>query len=155
MKHEPPLLEQVRIGTPLPRTLFMDTYSPFLSRLLLMLDFTASETENILAVFERKIFGESECFVYDTSRGKFPQFMYEILKQSLAEIPYKKELTPELWKNEWKKHVLDQALMKLRQEEKTNEYAAFEAHVLDGKSAKETAVMDNVREIAHIFRKGT
>ena len=70
--------------------------------------------------------------------------MYGILTQCLTELPAapdRRELTPELWKSEWKKHVLDQALQKLRQEEKPGEYSAFEFHVLDGKSARETAVM--------------
>lgn len=144
MPNVPPLLEQVRAGSPVPRTLFLDTYSPFLSRILLALNFSAAETETLLAAFERTVFGESECFVYDPAHGDFPQFLYDILRRCLPEIPARpehREPTPELWKSEWKKHVLDQALLKLRQEEKPNEYSAFESHVLDGKSAKETAVM--------------
>lgn len=144
MSHESPLLERVRTGLPVPRTQFRTVYSPLLTRILLNLGYRAGETETLLETFERTVFGESECFVYDSSRGAFPDFMYGVLAQCLAEFPAAPEhgeLTPELWKPEWKKHVLDQALQKLRQEEKPGEYSAFESHVLDGKSVRETAVM--------------
>lgn len=144
MSHEPPLLERVRTGSPVPRALFRNIYFPFLTRILLNLGYRAGEAETLLEIFERAVFGESECFVYDTSRGVFSDFMYGILTQCLTELPAapdRMKLTPELWKSEWKKHVLDQALQKLRQEEKPGEYSAFEFHVLDGKSARETAVM--------------
>ena len=63
------------------------------------------------------------------------------MARTLAELPPRTEISEELWRGEWRKHVLDQALQKLRMEEKPNEYAAFENHVLNGKSARETAVM--------------
>lgn len=141
MENPSPLLERLRAGDPVPRAEFLEIYSPFLSRILLSAGYSVAETETLLEIFARNVFGESECFVYSPERGTLPVFLHQILLRTLAELPPRTEISEELWRGEWRKHVLDQALLKLRMEEKPNEYAAFENHVLDGKSARETAVM--------------
>lgn len=48
MSHEPPLLERVRTGSPVPRALFRNIYFPFLTRILLNLGYRAGEAETLL-----------------------------------------------------------------------------------------------------------
>ena len=107
MENPTPLLERLHSGEPVPRAEFLEIYSPFLSRILLSAGYSAAETETLLETFAHTVFGESERFVHSPERGTLPGFLHQILLRTLAELPPRTEISEELWRGEWRKHVLD------------------------------------------------
>jgi len=132
------LLEALRESHPVSRLMFHETYDEFFTSILLKSGFVSGEAEAFLHSLDPVLFGESEAFSYDPEKGAFRDFLHRIFLRCL---PEGKMIPADFWNEEWRKHVVAQSLMKLQGEMDPNSWLAFEVYVIEGKPAREAAVL--------------
>lgn len=139
------LLESVRNGSPVPHALFHETCDETISSFLLSCGCSVAEIDAVLAALDPLLFGEKKSFCYDSVCGSFGNFLFDAVCRCAASIRDIALLPArERWEEEWKKHVIRQSLLKLRREMPPDEYLAFEVYVVEGKPAREAAVLSSM-----------
>jgi RNA polymerase sigma factor (sigma-70 family) len=149
------LLMALRNGEDLPWSDFYDTYRPLM--VLCGGDYHLSphEIDELCQQVMLDIFKNHKTFQYDPQKGRFRDYLRQVIRRnaidllrrrgdkqsqaiiedsSLAEDPMAAK-----WESEWREHVLNQALMQLRQSIQPKTYQAFELYALKGEPAKTVA----------------
>lgn len=156
MAPEYTLLESVRDGSPVSRALFHDTYDEAITAALLASGFAVADIESVLAALDPALFGESESFSYDLNKGPFGDFLFGVVRRCAAVLRDDGTVSvPDQakWDEVWKKHVILQSLLKLRREMEPDEFLAFEVYVVEGKPAREAAVLSSMSPDMVYFTK--
>ena len=155
------LLAKVRAGDEVSWQEFYEAYKPLI--LLVGNDCSLRPDENeelvqqvMCELFTKDIIGKYDPdhipddvkFTYDPKRGRFRHFLKRIVRNQAIKI-YKKRLEYEnledaeaacgenwfdaVWNEEWRKHVLNMALVELRARVQPETYSAFEMYALQNR----------------------
>ena len=155
------LLAKVRAGDEVSWREFYETYRPLI--LLVGNDCSLRPEENeelvqqvMCELFTKDIIGKYDPdkvpddvkFTYDPKRGRFRHFLKRIVRNQAIKI-YKKRLEYEnledaeaacgenrfdaVWNEEWRRHVLNMALVELRARVQPETYSAFEMYALQNR----------------------
>ena len=151
------LLERIQTGDEVSWQEFYQRYSPSILKICAGFGISESESHDILQNVMLKFFRNDLVMKYDSEKAKFRTYFNHVVfscikdfrrmkKQSSAEItgrtipedPVPAE-TDEIFLNEWRSQMLQEALDRLRQQVSPENFLAFHLTVFQGKSAKETA----------------
>lgn len=138
------LMESVRNGSPVPRALFHESCDETVSTVLLSSGFSVAEVEELLAELDTLLFENDAFYRHDPEKGAFGDFLLEQLCRCVRRRGEHRVPDRAKWDEEWKKQVLRQSLLKLRREMTPDEYLAFEVYVVEGKPAREAAVLSSL-----------
>ena len=159
------LLAKVRAGDEVSWREFYETYRPLI--VLVGNDCSLRQDENeelvqqvMCELFTKDIIGKYDPdhipddvkFTYDPKRGRFRHFLKRIVRNQAIKI-YKKRLEYEnledaetvcgentfdaVWNEEWRKHVLNMALVELKGRVQPETYAAFEMYAMQRRNLRE------------------
>ena len=159
------LLAKVRAGDEVSWQEFYETYKKLI--LLVGNDCSLRPDENeelvqqvMCELFTKDIIGKYDPdhipddvkFTYDPKRGRFRHFLKRIVRNQAIKI-YKKRLKYEnledaeaacgenrfdaVWNEEWRRHVLNMALVELRARVQPETYSAFEMYALQNRKLRE------------------
>ncbi|MCK5843938.1 MAG: sigma-70 family RNA polymerase sigma factor [Victivallales bacterium] len=156
------LLSKIKAGNEIAWSDFYKTYRPLI--MLCGKDFNLSDTEKedlvqdtVLSMFKDKKFS------YDPGKGKFRNYLRRVIKWRACDIIAKRSGHQTLdderrervsgedeferkWDEEWRHHLLKEALKDLRSVVEPATYQAFELFVLRGYSAAKVADILDITE---------
>jgi len=159
------LLAKVRAGNEVSWREFYETYRPLIMLVGNDCSLRPDENEELVQqvmceLFTKDIIGKYDpdhipddvTFQYDPKRGRFRHFLKKIVRNQAIKI-YKKRLEYEnlddaaavcgenkfdaVWNEEWRKHVLNMALVELRGRVQPETYSAFEMYALQNRKLRE------------------
>ena len=166
------LLARVRAGDEVSWREFYETYRPLIILCGKDCGLTQCEREELVQqvmceIFNKDILGKYDIdevpkdfiFKYDPSRGRFRYFLKAIIRNQARKIYHKRkeqvniddipepaseEKFDAVWDEEWKMHLLTQALVELRGHVQAETYAAFEMYALQERPVKEVTEFLNM-----------
>ena len=166
------LLSSIKAGDELSWEEFYQTYLPLIRIRARDHRLSISETDELVQNTVLAVFEGSRKFHYDSSKGRFRDFLrkiidcraFDIMRQRHYE---RKNPLPEedvilddrqselerRWDDEWKDHVLKESLKELKAKIEPETYQAFEFYALKGMSGKEVAEFLGISEdIVYVSR---
>eukprot|EP00831_Metopus_contortus_P083453 TRINITY_DN9243_c0_g1_i5.p1 TRINITY_DN9243_c0_g1~~TRINITY_DN9243_c0_g1_i5.p1 ORF type:complete len:388 (-),score=17.53 TRINITY_DN9243_c0_g1_i5:183-1346(-) len=151
------LLEAIKNGCEVSWHEFYETYRPLI--LLRGGDFNLTEVEKkeLVQLVLLEIFKGQKTFTYDTSKGRFRDYLRRIIGcraidiyrnrkknvvfvSNLEQFPEENSAMEDSWDIEWHSHVLSQAMQVLRIKVEPQTYQAFELYVIEDMSSLEVAL---------------
>ena len=161
------LLERVRSGDEISWREFYYTYRPLVVLCGRDCGLTYDENEELVQqvmceIFRKDILSQYNIdevpsditFQYDPAKGRFRFFLKAIIRNQALKLYHRRsrelalDAVPEpasearfdtAWKNEWRRHLLTQALAELRNQVQPATYSAFEMYAVQNRPAKEVA----------------
>ena len=128
---------------------------------------SADDCEDLVQEVMRTIFKNKDCFRYDSATGKFRTYLTGIVKHKVYDFYRKRddrvvamdeESVPEavdpsnrlddVCTEEWKNHILNVALMELREKVAPETFDAFQMYVLQDRQSREVADALSISESA-------
>lgn len=128
---------------------------------------SAADCEDLVQEVMRTIFNNKDRFRYDSATGKFRTYLTGIVKHKVCDFYRKRddrivatdeetvrEMTDpanrldEICTEEWKNHVLNVALMELREKVEPETFDAFQMYVLQDRQPREVADALSISESA-------
>ena len=166
------MLARVRMGDEISWKEFYETYRPLVYLVGKDCGLNASENEELIQcvmceIFRKDIVGkydpehipEHVSFQYDETKGRFRHYFRGIVRNQalklfhdrwgykcLDEVPepvYCQRLETS-WNENWRRHVLNQALSELRQKVQPSTYSAFDLYALQNRPVKEVSKVLNL-----------
>lgn len=148
------LLEEIRNGNGASWSEFEQTYRPLI--LLRGKDYklSAQEKEELCQQVLLDVFKGSSRFQYQPEKGRFRDYLRRVISRNAIDLVRMRKSPPPsflrseeesnapfeaLWEQEWRSHLLTQALQKLRSETEPRTYQAFHLYVIEETSADEVA----------------
>lgn len=148
-----------------------DTFYANYSRLIYAIGeksgLSADDCEDLLQEVMRTIFNNKDCFRYDSATGKFRTYLTGIVKhkvcdfyrkrddrmvamdeESLQETAEPANRLDDVCTEEWKNHILNVALMELREKVDPETFDAFQMYVLQERQPREVADALSISESA-------
>ncbi len=157
------MLEAIRNGDEVSWKEFYDTYRPLIIFCGRNARLSGTETDDLIQIVMLKVFSARKTFRYDRSKGRFRDYLGHIIRNALIDLARsgktaqaaKEELSQDpdggmadsftgKWNDEWKKHILSQAIELLRSKVEETTFQAFELAALDGRPPKEVAGFLNI-----------
>ena len=147
------LLERVQQGDEISWNEFYFRYAPVIRAAGMGLKFNETECEDLIQQVMLKFFNHAETFVYRKGEVKFRTYFAQIVrsqevdmirksasqKNLHCELPDNLDPFNELFMEEWRKAVFEEAKAELRLRVDPETYQAFELYVLQGRSAAKVA----------------
>ena len=151
------MLEKIQTGDEVSWQEFYDRYSPVVFQAGGSYGLTTDECKDLLQNVMLKFFQHDLVMKYDSKRARFRTYFNQILCSCICDYRrQKKQLSPEIgteklpelpvpaeademFLDEWRRQMLQEALDRLRNQVKPETFLAFQLTALQGKSAKETA----------------
>jgi len=161
------LLERVRSGDEISWREFCYTYRPLVILCGRDCGLTYDENEELVQqvmceIFQKEILSQynidevpsSITFQYDPAKGRFRFFLKAIIRNQALKLYHKRNRASSLdevpepaseahfdeaWENEWRRHLLTQALAELRNQVQPVTYSAFEMYAVQNRPVKEVA----------------
>jgi RNA polymerase sigma factor (sigma-70 family) len=160
------LLATINAGDKFDWTEFYETYKPLIKlRGKKDRGLSDSELDELVQTTVLSIFNGREKFHYDPAKGKFRNFLRQVIDCRAYDIIRKRHderheplpeddvliegKQPELersWDDEWKDHVLKESLKELRAQSEPEAYQIFEFYALKDMSAREVAEFLGISE---------
>ena len=122
--------------------------------------------KDILAKYDPNSIPEDVVFQYDPARGRFRHYLKGIIRNQarkiyhrrqghvsideIAEPAAEEEQFDAAWEVEWRRHLLQEALIELRSQVQASTYAAFEMYTLQNRSVEEVAAFLN-RSVGSVY----
>ena len=124
--------------------------------------------KDIVGKYDPENIPEGVTFVYDPAKGRFRHFLRKIIRNQALKIVRKRKDTSSLndennpielgsedawnavWDEEWYKHLLNMALVELKERVQPETYAAFEMYALHERNAEEVAKFLNI-SVSNIY----
>ncbi len=166
------LLEKVRSGDEISWREFYETYRPLIFLVGRDCGLTRDEIEELVQqvlceIFQKDILGKYSIdsvpqditFTYDPAKGRFRYFLKAIIRNQALKLYRKRREQISIdeiaetsvlakfdsgWEEEWRKHLLTQAMEELKNQVQANTYAAFEMYAVQGRPVKEVASFLNL-----------
>ena len=166
------LLAKVRAGDEVSWREFYETYRPLVHLVGRDCGLQHEENEELVQLVMREIFQkdvlakydiehvpDDVVFSYDPARGRFRYYLKAIIRNqalklyhrrrehlALDEIPEPaaEERIDAVWDEEWRRHLLTQAMVELRGRVRAETYSAFEMYAVQGHSVQEVADFLNI-----------
>ena len=166
------LLAKVRAGDEVSWREFYETYRPLVHLVGRDCGLQYEENEELVQLVMREIFQkdvlakydidhvpDDVVFSYDPSRGRFRYYLKAIIRNqalkmyhrrrehlALDEIPEPatEEKIDAAWDEEWRRHLLTQAMVELRGRVRAETYSAFEMYAVQGHPVQEVADFLNI-----------
>lgn len=151
------MLEKIQTGDEVSWQEFYDRYSPVVFQAGGSYGLTTDECKDLLQNIMLKFFQHDLVMKYDSKRARFRTYFNqilcsciydclrekqqrsgEILSDKLPEAPVPSE-ADDMFLDEWRKQMLQEALDRLRNQVKPETFLAFHLTAFQGKSAKEAA----------------
>ena len=163
------LLKKVRGGDEISWNEFYDAYKPLILLCGKDCALTPEENEELvqqvmMEVFQKNILEKYEMdkvpdhivFKYDPARGRFRHYLKKIIRNHAINLYRKRrsfsnleEVNEELflsvsewdsqWEEEWRRHLLNMALMELKGQVQPDTFVAFEMYALQSKPVNDVA----------------
>ena len=148
------LLKAIQSGDEVSWTEFYETYRPLI--ILRGRDYrlTPEELEDLCQLVVLDIFKLGNKFQYDPAKGKFRDYLRRVISHNAVDLIRKRppslpsnpirtdEASDDMerqWNEEWRQHLLKQALTVLRTQIEFNTYQAFELYALKGQRPEDVA----------------
>ena len=148
------LLERLQSGDDVSWQEFYQRYSPVILQLCLQYGISESESHDILQNVMLKFFRNDLAMKYDSEKARFRTYFNQVVRSCITD--FQRKLKPEvpeenipeaaippesdeLFLDEWRKQMLQEALDRLRNQVKPENFLAFHLTVFQGKSIRETA----------------
>ena len=162
------LLERIQTGDEISWQEFYNRYSPSILKLCSEYGISKSESHDVLQNVMLKFFRHGLVMKYDSEKARFRTYFNQVViscikdflrtkDQNSAELTGKNipersvpAETDEIFLNEWRSQMLQEALDRLRQQVSPENFLAFHLTACQGKSAKETAAFLN-RDVSMIY----
>ena len=166
------LLAKVRAGDEVSWREFYETYRPLVHLVGRDCGLQYEENEELVQLVMREIFQkdvlakydidhvpDDVVFSYDPARGRFRYYLKAIIRNqalklyhrrrehlALDEIPEPatEEKIDAAWDEEWRRHLLTQAMVELRGRVRAETYSAFEMYAVQGHPVQEVADFLNI-----------
>ncbi len=166
------LLAKVRNGDEVSWREFYETYRPLIYLVGGDCGLTQDEKEELVQQVMSEIFRKDilqkynidevpkdVTFTYDPSRGRFRYFLKAIIRNQALKLYHKRwnyvsenevgELADEekfdnSWDDEWRKHIVMQALAELKNHVQDVTYSAFDMYAMQGRDVREVAKFLNI-----------
>ena len=151
------LLERIRTGDEVSWQEFYERYSPVVVQAGSSYGLTPEECQDLIQNIMLKFFRHELVMKYDSKRARFRTYFNqilcsciydclrekqqrsdEILSEKLPEAPVPSE-ADDMFLDEWRKQMLEEALDRLRNQVKPETFLAFHLTAFQGKSAKAAA----------------
>ena len=151
------LLSAVRRGDEVGWQAFYDMYKPLILLVGGDLRLNQTEKEELVQLVMLSFFNSSRTFRYDRSKGRFRDYLRKVIRNRACDLMRKRhdgeisvEEIPQTvekimaegearWDEEWRDHILKQALEELRRAVSPLVYQAFSMLSLENLSGKEVA----------------
>lgn len=152
------LLERIQSGDEVSWQEFYERYSPVVLHLAAANRISPSECRDVLQNVMLKFFQHDLVMRYDAQKARFRTYFNQVVcscirdflrkqhKQNDREINHESPpeipvpaATDQIFMDEWRRQMLQEALERLRQKVKPQNFLAFHLTVFQGKSASETA----------------
>jgi RNA polymerase sigma-70 factor (ECF subfamily) len=133
---------------------FCRFYTPFLSRVAQRLGLRGQDVDEVVQGVLVDLYQGRKAFVYDRSRGRFRDYLKKCLVTRLGKLlrevrragtptghipePWADELERH-WEEEYRRHVLREALAAVRAQVEPRTYQAFDLYALQGMDARAVA----------------
>ena len=128
---------------------------------------SADDCEDLVQEVMRTIFNNKDCFRYDPAPGKFRTYLTGIVKHKVCDFYRKRDdklvarddeavleasdpvnRLDDVCTEEWKNHILNVALMELRERVEPETFDAFQMYVLQERQSSEVAEALSISESA-------
>ncbi|MBO4633317.1 MAG: sigma-70 family RNA polymerase sigma factor [Lentisphaeria bacterium] len=151
------MLEKIQAGDEVSWQEFYDRYSPVVLQLAAAYRIPAGECRDVLQNVMLKFFQHDLVMKYDPQKARFRTYFNQVVCSCIIDyLRQKKQYEPEInqesppeipvpaaadqiFAEEWRKQMLQEALDRLRAQVKPATFLAFHLTVFQGKSARETA----------------
>ena len=153
------LIDAIRGGDEVSWEIFYQTYCPLILFCASQYELSSTEGEELVQIVMLKFFKAGKKFVYDTSRGRFRDYLGKIINNAIidmlrakkrnlsaiASYDSVKESAPDgsyfedIWHKEWRHHLFAQAVDVLRKQVSEKTFQAFELTVMKGLPAGKVA----------------
>ena len=148
------LLERLQSGDDVSWQEFYQRYSPVILQICMESGISKSESQDVLQNVMLKFFRHDLAMKYDSKKARFRTYFNQVVHSCITDFQRKikqevpKENIPEasippesdeLFLNEWRKQMIQEALDRLRNQVKPENFLAFHLTVFQGKSIKEAA----------------
>ena len=149
------LLEAIRNNNEISWQEFYDTYRPLIFFFAARERFSQEEAEDLVQSVMLKVFKMRDTFCYDSSIGRFRDYLGVIVRNAIADHyrhqmrrpqfsplpgePSGEDSFAEIWRKEWQNHCLDQAMIQLRNTVQETTFQAFQLVALEQRPVREVA----------------
>ncbi len=149
------LLEAIQRGDEVSWHEFYETYSPLICFRGKDYNLSKSEIDDLIQTVMLRFFNKQKNFVYDRSKGRFRDYLSVMIHNCIVDIIRKRptqEVTMEedmdwaddknlhdLWEEEWRHHIMNQAVLLLRDQVEDRTFQAFDLYVINGTEASQVA----------------
>jgi RNA polymerase sigma factor (sigma-70 family) len=148
------LLKRVRGDGPEAWREFCALYKPFLERVAERVGLRGQDIDEVVQAVLVDLYQGRERFVYDRSRGRFRDYLKKAVVTRLSKLlrEVRRAGTPtgqmperwadeleQHWEEEYRRHVLREALAAVRSQVEPKTYQAFDLYALQGVDAREVA----------------
>lgn len=163
------LLERLRHDGPGAWDEFHRFYSPFLTSVAERLGLRGQDVDDVVQAVFVDFFERCKEFDYDREKGRFRDYLQKILFARLLKMrrqakraglpdenlpePWDEELE-RLWEEEYRRHILREALARVRREVEPQTYQAFQLYALEGVEARQVARFLGISSSAVYVYKG-
>lgn len=161
------LIERVLDGDEESWSTFYANYSRLIYAIGERSGLSADDCEDLVQEVMRTIFNNKNCFRYDSATGKFRTYLTGIVKHKVYDF-YRKcndrvvamgdeaaleaadptNRLDDVCMDEWKNHILNVALMELRERVEPETFDAFQMYVLQERQPREVAEVLSITESA-------
>ena len=152
------LLERVQQGDEISWNEFYFRYAPVIRAAGMGFKFNDTECDDLIQQVMLKFFNHAETFVYRKGEVKFRTYFAQIVRSQAVdmirrsatqknlhcELPDTPDPFNELFMEEWRKAVLEEAKAELRLRVDPKTYQAFELYVLQGRPAAKVAEISSM-----------
>ena len=167
------LLNKVRNGDDVSWSEFYETYKPLILLCGKDHSLSEAEKEDLIQnimyeIFQKNIIEkydpdrapENLTFKYDPAKGRFRHYLRGIIRNQALKIIYKRnnldsldaedapvpaeELWVPIWEEEWRRHILNEALKELKNEVESKTYSIFEMYFIQDRPVQEVTKLWNV-----------
>lgn len=166
------LLAKVRAGDEVSWREFYETYRPLVHLVGRDCGLQYEENEELVQLVMREIFQkdvlakydvdhvpDDVVFSYDPARGRFRYYLKAIIRNQALKLyhrrrehltldevpePAAEERIDAVWDEEWRRHLLTQAMVELRGRVRAETYSAFEMYAVQGHPVQEVADFLNI-----------
>lgn len=158
------LLNAIRNGDEVSWNLFYETYRPLIVHIG-QSSLNSDEIDDLVQTVIVKVFQSQSRFRYDPSKGKFRNWLGMVIRNSVLDILRKRgtngsgEELPEAgedqfeqqWEEEWRKHLLSQAVEILKTKVNPQTFQAFDLYVLQNMKPEKAAEFLGI-EITKVYK---
>ena len=148
------LLEAIRSGDEIRWQEFYETYRPLIVVRGRDYHFNVAEINELVQAVMLRFFNRSQTFLYDRTKGRFRDYLGKMIYHCAIDIIRRRprnqiaceeeaitEPAPDndRWREEWRQHIMTQALSQLKHQLEEVTYQAFELYALKGEPPRKVA----------------